>query len=276
MATNTEMVMPKCTVKDLQIRVTPEMARCVLDEHTNYRQLSVNRRNAYALRMKEGKWKPTSFIMFDDTGRLVDGQTRLAAVVKCGIPQTFCCVGAFPRDAIVTVDNNQPRSPGQVLRSERGVRNGNLIGAFVKGVEFGADMPGRAILNVETVDLYDKHDWIINILFADGFSFGGRKVSAINAIPFGRAIRLYPDKGEELRHAMRDMYEMRFVGGRMEGLRFYWQWATQTFQAQGGHSYRRVAYLKLARAILAFLNNETLAKLYAAPSDPFTIEEGDE
>lgn len=87
--------------------VSPERARELLDisAKTNFqnRNLSSHLVNRYASDMKEGKWQPTGqTISIASDGAIIDGQHRLNAIVKAGVPveinfirnvskQTFDC-----------------------------------------------------------------------------------------------------------------------------------------------------------------------------------------
>ena len=253
--------------------ITPEKATQVLASHENYRPLSPRRMDAYSARMRDGDWHFNSMLQFDCSGELVDGQNRLAAVVSSGLPQAFVCLYNVPPDAAAAIDNGQNRSRGHVLRAERGVANGTMLGALATGIEYGPRPPGSLTLNSVMLNLYDKHKSVIDAIVRNGLHIGGMTVSAVVAIPFGRAMEAHPERQQELLDCMTAMYEMRFTSPRMEGIRLFWSWLMANRKASGGAPYRAAVYMKLARAIEAFLNGERLAKLYAAASDPFEPEQ---
>jgi len=78
-------------------RIDPVVAREILRCHQNYRPLSEHRRFAYANLMIENHWG-LSILLFDSEGVLLDGQTRLKAVVDTERPQWFACLHGWPAE----------------------------------------------------------------------------------------------------------------------------------------------------------------------------------
>lgn len=80
--------------------VTPEIAAKYLKRNVdNYRKISKNKVRLYAEEMKAGKWQLNGEgIMFDETGRLKNGQHRLAAVLMAGVPVEMTVVRGVSDD----------------------------------------------------------------------------------------------------------------------------------------------------------------------------------
>lgn len=74
--------------------VTPEMAESWLEGPTKNRRVSEIRVQQYATKMISGEWQynPADAICFDTTGRLINAQHRLWAVVESGEAQWFLVV----------------------------------------------------------------------------------------------------------------------------------------------------------------------------------------
>lgn len=65
----------------------------------------------YATMMREGRWKLThQGIAFSDTGKLLDGQHRLWAIIEAGVPVKLMVTRGLSEDSFVALDQNRVRS----------------------------------------------------------------------------------------------------------------------------------------------------------------------
>jgi hypothetical protein len=257
----------------LQVKVAkigPEEARVMLMGHTNYRALSARRANAYAQLMRDGQWR-LSILIVGENGELVDGATRLNAVISSGATQEFAIIEGWPTDSIVVLDNGQARTRQQVAQAERGIKNGNKVMATVVGI--ANPQSQGPILNLQALSLYDKHGQLAELVLS---FLRPPLVAAVHAIPFARAIMRYPDREPEILSALVQLCDMNFSEPHMSGLRLYFSWAVTRGFVRGGGAARYEAYKRCARAIQAFLDDETLDKLYCPSSDPFADNNGDD
>lgn len=109
--------------------ITPEIATEYLthnrtrgEEHEN-RKKRMHRINTYADDMKNGRWQLTpQGIAFYENGDLADGQHRLEAIVKAGVPVTMWVIYDVPNETTL-FDRGMARSTVDVL--EMGGRRGN-------------------------------------------------------------------------------------------------------------------------------------------------------
>lgn len=94
--------------------VTPELAEEWLSRNEINRVLSKPKINYYAGIMKAGQWKKsdTNICFFED-GTLANGQHRLHAVIKAGVPVKMDIEYNVPRDMVF--DRGKPRSTGDTL-----------------------------------------------------------------------------------------------------------------------------------------------------------------
>ena len=92
--------------------ITPEMAKKWLEKNNlSNRNLSDSRVDAMVSDIKSGNWHLThQGIAFDNDGNLLDGQHRLMACVKSGIPIESMITLGMTKDACVAIDNTRPRS----------------------------------------------------------------------------------------------------------------------------------------------------------------------
>lgn len=89
-----------------------ELAQYYLDKYNtnNYRKINTRTVDAYAKKMRDGEWFPSqSYITIDTNNVLINGQHRLAAMVKVGIEvESFVTTQAHP-DSIYVADSHMPR-----------------------------------------------------------------------------------------------------------------------------------------------------------------------
>lgn len=108
-------------MKIAQETITPETAREYLKFNTNnYRSINKFRVMSYASDMKNGKWQLNGeAIKFDETGKLIDGQHRLQAIVIANVPVEMLVIRGV-EEGVNLYDIGSTRSMGQIAKA-RGV-----------------------------------------------------------------------------------------------------------------------------------------------------------
>lgn len=98
--------------------ITPEMAAHYLKRNVdNYRKISRAKASIYAEEMKAGKWQLNGeAIMFDETGKLKNGQHRLAAIIMAQVPVEMTIITGV-KDDITIYDNGMQRSTKQMAQA---------------------------------------------------------------------------------------------------------------------------------------------------------------
>lgn len=86
-----QLALPKSAegIRVFYAEVTPEAAEKFLAEQNKNRRLNKTEVATLAKMMKDGEWRPdtaNSAVAFDRSGRMIDGQHRMAAVAACGKP----------------------------------------------------------------------------------------------------------------------------------------------------------------------------------------------
>jgi hypothetical protein len=110
------------------------MAAAWLSKNTKNRSLSAGRVEQYARDMSQGKWKMThQGIAFNGNGTLVDGQHRLAAIVKAGKPIKMMVVEGVEGDANEFIDRGRARSFSDTLKM-RGVKYTTQVSAACRTI----------------------------------------------------------------------------------------------------------------------------------------------
>jgi hypothetical protein len=251
--------------------IEPAEASAILDAHVNYRNLSIRRVSAYADAMSKGRWG-LSVLIFDTSGLLADGQSRLSAVVKSGIPQEFVCLYGWPEDQVVNIDGGQGRTKAQVAKAERGVKNANKVMSIVCDIEERPDK-NMATLNCMSIDLYDKYGRHAEKVI--GMTQGCSVLrGAVHGLAFAKAMISMPSREQDITDALKKVCDLQFEEPKMSGLKQYYRWATvqqQQVGNGGGGEFRRVAYLRCARALLCYLNDENIKSLFPCKADPFVV-----
>lgn len=98
--------------------ITPEIAKEYLARNTsNYRKVNHKRVASYAKDMELGKWEFNGEgIKFSKSGNLVDGQHRLAAIVKANVPVKMLVIYDVDDDVKI-YDVAQSRTISQIARA---------------------------------------------------------------------------------------------------------------------------------------------------------------
>lgn len=114
------------------LEVTPGVAKMWLAANTRNRPESARFIDDYAARMAAGTWTLNGeAVKIAEDGTLLDGQTRLAACVKAGVPFTTVVVTGLPNEAQDTMDQGRKRSAGNVF-SMHGEVNANVLAAVAR------------------------------------------------------------------------------------------------------------------------------------------------
>ena len=113
--------------------VTPEEAQNILNtRNTVNRPIDKRQVARYAASMKAGAWRINGeCLVFAPDGTLLDGQNRLAAVVKAGVSVAFCVWYNVPEDARSSMDSGKKRTAADVLHF-KGYRNANIMAPIVR------------------------------------------------------------------------------------------------------------------------------------------------
>lgn len=142
--------------------VTPDMAeRWLKQDNTRNRNLNDKTVATYARDMGSGAWLLTGEgIKFSTEGVLLDGQHRLAAIVRTGITVSMFVMRGVAPEAQTVMDTGRKRTSADDL-SIHGEKNSSMLAATVKlalGVEAGAAEPNKyEATHTEVHDFLDAH-----------------------------------------------------------------------------------------------------------------------
>jgi hypothetical protein len=146
----------KATTERIQFEVIgPEMAIALLASSNNFRKTSARRLASYAGMMRRGAWGLSdSIIAIGRDGKLMNGFTRLSAVVESGLPQTFIVMRGTNPDMLQYIDNVGARTAADLL----------------KGLGHAADMPQwkvNLMAGVTRLLVVMPHPWEAPVTAAD-------------------------------------------------------------------------------------------------------------
>ena len=181
--------------------ITPEVAKALLNKNTNNRNITQSHLALIKSEILSGKWQYNGQpIIVGNTGRLLDGQHRLTAVVETGIPIDTAIIKGIDEDAFVTIDTGKVRGGADVL-SIAGSKHGSHVASAIRKIleQFGGTKKcqgkySHKISNGEYLAVYQEHGEELTDLFDLVHSWvlnGSRLLSESDAA--GHANRHFPE-----------------------------------------------------------------------------------
>lgn len=144
--------------------VTPEQAKVWLENRAPNRKIvrGDSRVNEYTRMMLCGHWVVADALKFDNTGKLIDGQHRLMAVIKADIPVKFFVVSGYEPDTILVLDSGKSRTIQQAVSLMGAVCNSrqfSIMSAMFTKVIAGQSQSTHMILTDRQLafDLFNKY-----------------------------------------------------------------------------------------------------------------------
>lgn len=147
-------------------QITPSVAGEMLKRNINNRPIREVQVEFYSQQMINNEWlfdgQP---IRFSSNGGLLDGQHRLSAVIKSGVPNEFMVITGIDPEAFKVMDTGSSRSPSDVL-SIQGAKYSAMISSSIKFVSnFNkgrrSDAGTNKISNSQVLDFYLSHKDIL-------------------------------------------------------------------------------------------------------------------
>lgn len=165
--------------------ITPQLAKDILANNRSNRSVNSTIVAHYADAISRGQWELNGeSIKIAHDGRLLDGQHRLMAVIKSGIPiQTLVIRGLSP-EVFDTLDQGRARTGGDLL-SSMGVSHANSVSSIIlmhksldRGVAIGSKT-GHKVAKMTKRDILEEykskpHFWNTIVEFARKMYFKKR------------------------------------------------------------------------------------------------------
>jgi hypothetical protein len=255
--------------------VTPAMAQQWLESHKNVRSMRRWRVTQYERQLLAGNWHEThQGIAFDTGGNLVDGQHRLQAIANSGVAAVLWVARGLSPDALLVLDQQQPRSIHQNL-SIAGIECSRDMVATVKVIHYGYDGVSKSgtrtpMSTDEAKALLDCHSeaiafameimptghrrgspgYLRGLLGRASYSADHDQLRAFSSVLITGDSSLSPNPATRAVIMLRDIL----------------------ISSSNEHKQvRQAIYLKANRALKAFVDGESLTKLYAANGDLFEV-----
>lgn len=128
--------------------ITPALAKQLLATNTKEnRPIKTRAVHRYATIMAAGDWMVSQPILIDRSGRLIDGQHRLNAVVEARVNVPMLVIRGLDPEAFKVLDTGVKRSAGDVL-SIHGAPSCNNLAATIK-----------VVIGFNERCLQDNHKW---------------------------------------------------------------------------------------------------------------------
>jgi hypothetical protein len=128
---NENMNKPETTIE----RITPKMAEKYLATNIGHqRNVTMSHQLHLRQQMERGQWMMTGEpIIFDDQGRLIDGQHRLRALIAAGMTIEFVVTRGVSADSFVAINRGKSRSNANIF-AIHGTKNHTALASCVAGV----------------------------------------------------------------------------------------------------------------------------------------------
>lgn len=262
------------------VTVTPSLAQRWLETVPDYqRKIKARKIDAYARDMAAGNWRLThQGIAFDEDGRLADGQNRMHAIVKSGVPVAMYVFRGLSREAIQQVDTGKARTVADALKVG-GASVSSAEHVSVAMVLLYAHTSRRSFTASEVGAFLRAHGEAIE--FGASIFAGRSKKRGVTSAPVLAAIAVAYESDPSTEDALRRFATVLYDGITEDRdsdlaaikLRDTLQLYGTKRNGNDGSGSRVDVYRRTQRAIRAFLDRRPLAKLYA-PRDFIFVPKG--
>lgn len=142
--------------------VTPQLAAEWLKQNTMNRPLRTVVVQNYMADMVSGKWQANGeTIKISADGKVLDGQHRLHAIIRAGVPIKMLVVGGLPNDSFKTIDTGMRRSAAQIVGLQ-GKQNATIQASIGRWLVLIAEKTGEtgsrgSVTTAEILESLDRH-----------------------------------------------------------------------------------------------------------------------
>jgi len=248
------------------ITIDPSMAKeWMATSNINNRKLRPNIVTKYADAMLRKQWIYNGeSIKFDKNGVLIDGQHRLQAVIKSGVPLYTQVTTGLSHEAFDTIDDGAPRRAADLIY-RAGIKNANSVTSIAKGIV--CTDRGFGIYHAVEMGLVSKTDQIDFCLENDDALQVAHRLSKVGNAgcpivlsAWGIAIYLIN------REYGSEMVE-EFINGAVNGSPYpkdprntLRRWVIKTRQASSGQLSSVIQLAHLIKAFNYWMNGRTVIK----------------
>lgn len=264
----------------LRMKITPAVAKMILEQR-NIQNRKIDRRRVakYVSDMLKGEWHiHGNGIQFNRSGQLIDGQHRLQAIIESGLSIDFMVTFGVHESAVVAIDEGRPRSNLDVAR---------ILG-FDDVSKFGMSIGGYLLEQMGVKAKRSRGDILRFIqTHAEAISFVTDRLQARNMTkaPIGAAIaRAYyhvrHDKSQKERLELfidllqRSSVDLATFSVREAdiGAVTLMEFVVRSHGKNTG-PFRDEMFRKTESALVYFLDNRPIRKLYGNDEEQFPLPE---
>ena len=261
-----------------------EQAKTLLISNFGNRSPNTRRVSEYARAMNSGEWGLGDPLMFDKFGNLLNGQHRLMAVARSGVPVEFIVVRGLEPESKKYLDTGMSRTVAQILTMRGLGTNMDRRVATIKAMFYGSKLKPKnktAEKNAEKrwIDLAQAKSatWIEPFLVEhqDALDFSMR-VSGPNITAPVRAVvarAYYTENHERLSDFMigilTGMVSNPETDNSVITLRNYLLKKPQ--RGSAGKEYQMLVYGKVETALRAFAKKESLSTLQSTATEYYPL-----
>lgn len=241
--------------------VTPQRASQLLGGNVRNRKLRQSLVEHYAQEMRQGRWLQThQGIAVNCDGTLLDGQHRLAAIVKCGIPQMMVVATGVNSESQIAMDDHAKRTAADAISLARGTEISKDIVAIGRTMARFSCGDNRSVSKQELTEILDTISPAIEFIKP----FVASKERGVSAAPVWASVVLAwfyvndLDRLFQFCSVLRSMQQPDYETDKAAiVLR---EWLLKSGSSTSG--LQREAFKKTQRAIVAFMKRQAIGKLY--------------
>lgn len=137
-------------------KIGPKLARKYLEANTTNRKIKKVHLRWLTTQMAEGKWRQETgeAIKFSKSGKLLDGQHRLAGIIESGKTFNFLVVRDLEDEAYAVIDSGVKRQSGDALYI-LGIPNAYALAAMIRAYAYIQNGDYETGKNVKTINSED-------------------------------------------------------------------------------------------------------------------------
>jgi len=213
--------------------------------------------------MASGNWRVThQGIAFSSSGVLLDGQHRLHAIIETDMPIKMWVYRDMADDAMPHIDRNAPRTDANALQLA-GHRCSNTHVAIARMIlEMGGN---NKATTTQVIDAVIQHKEAIEF----GLQYSQKYRAAAVRTPVVRA--WYTESHQRLTEFLFVLTNGIGEGQSDAGAIRLRNLVDDNRTGTGGEASRRAIYWKAERALRAFLDGQSITKIYPAKEELFSI-----
>jgi len=251
--------------------ITPEIAQQWLQRNPRNRAVNARWVDTLAKMMREGQFVPTPQpIIFDENGDLIDGQHRLLAVIKAGVPVRQWVVWGVPEGYRLYIDQGKPRGVTGALQVMYGKNYTNTAEISVLRAMIKQGDSTYILTPPKAVQLLNRYHDAIRWVLAHLNGKPGVCRAPVQAA-VARAYYHYPE--HELAAFCQILMSGEVSSPRDSTVVRLSQWLRERTGLYYTQEWRRRVYYTTERVLVAYHNNEILRHLRPAYTEMFPLPE---